>query len=238
MKILITGGAGSLGKEFVKQFRKDHDVIAIDNNEWAVASNPGTILCDYDEFNYEAYPLDLVVHTAAYKHVDLGENNPDAFIDNNIVKTLKLFKRLQSQATPFIFISTDKAVRPVNLYGFTKAIGEKLALFYGGHIARLGNLIGSNGSVIPLWEEQLKNNEPLTITNLDMERYLIDIDEAVRQVIFQYEQGERIIIPKMEKVKLVHLVETVLRQHNKPIDYPINIIGLRPGEKMVEEMEW
>jgi UDP-N-acetylglucosamine 4,6-dehydratase len=247
MKIVVTGGAGSIGRAFVRLLNKDHKIIAIDSNEWAVAEfqkefpKVEVILGDFIDYDFYHQP-DLVIHCAAYKHINLGEENPEAFIQNNIIKTLDFFKRLNELGTDFIFISTDKAVKPISLYGSTKYIGEKLAYYYGGVVARLGNVIGSSGSVIPVWEKCIREERPIPITDERMVRYFIDEMTAVSQIWALYHTGERTIIPTMQKVRLLDFLAEVLKKHgyDKASDYKpgVEIIGLRPGEKLEEELEW
>jgi len=242
-RVLVTGGAGSLGQCFVNLLTASplYEVISIDNNEWAVAANGGRLM-DFDDFDFEAEPIDCVIHCAAYKHIDLGENNPVPFIITNIVKTMYMFMKLQRHGIPFVFISTDKAVQPISLYGFTKAIGEKLALFFGGSLARLGNIISSSGSVIPLWEKAIANQEPIPITDERMTRYFIEGADAANQIWWEFQNGERVIIPKCQKIRLLDLLTEVLKKHgyDNASDYEpgITVIGMRPGEKLEEVLEW
>lgn len=244
MNILITGAAGSLGRAFIRLLQNDNDLICIDNAEWAVAEFKSEfpkvpiMLEDFSEWKYDQHPVDLVIHCAAYKHLPLGEDNPNSFIDNNIIKTRKLFAQAYKNNADILFISTDKAVEPCNLYGYTKAIGEKLAKFYNGYIARCGNFLNSSGSVIPVWEKALKENKPLPVTDLDMKRFLIDLDDAARQIWNGYLTKEKLIIPKCQEVTVAGMIRTLLMINNKPIDYPLDIIGIREGEKMVEKLRW
>ena len=247
MKILITGGAGSIGKAFARMLHKDHKIIVIDSNEWAVAElkkdfpEMEVILGDFANYDFYHNP-DLVIHAAAFKHVNLGEENPEAFIENNIIKTMDFFKACNERGTDFIFISTDKAVRPISLYGSTKYIGEKLTYYYGGVVARLGNVIGSSGSFIPIWEKCIREERPIPITDEKMVRYFIEEMDAVSQIWALYHQGERTIIPIMEKVRLLDMLSKVLKKHGYESvnDYTpgVEIIGIRPGEKIEEELEW
>ena len=244
-KVLITGGAGSLGRAFIKTLHSER-VCVVDSNEWAVAEAQKLfpkvefILGDFTSVDLEDF--DYVIHCAAYKHVDLGENNPESFIDNNISKTIKLFKECSRLRIPFLFISTDKAVKPINLYGFTKAIGEKLALFYGGSVGRCGNILGSSGSVIPLWEQAIENKLPIPITDPNMVRYVIEDIDAATYLWMTFLEGERVIIPLCKEVRLLDMLSDVLKRHGyeRAEDYKpgIEIIGMRPGEKLREELEW
>jgi FlaA1/EpsC-like NDP-sugar epimerase len=231
MKILITGGAGSLGREFVK-YLKDHDVTIVDSSEWAIAEMTcKKILGDFADIDVKGY--DLVIHTAAYKHINLCEENPDACIDNNISKTQDLFKRCHKYGVRNLFISTDKSVRPISLYGFTKSIGERLCWHYGGQVARCGNFYGSSGSVIPIWEKAFKEGKPLPITDPEMTRFMISTEEVVKQIWQVFLDGKKLIIPEMgEPIKLKDLVDKLYP------NYPTEIIGIRPFEKMEEVLRW
>ena len=201
MKILITGCAGTLGKAFVRLLQTDNEVTGIDNNEWAVATfknefpNVKVILKDFDKWSFNQEPCDLLIHCAAYKHVDLGECEPHTFIENNVTNTAKLFAEAYKYNTDILFISTDKAVEPISTYGFTKALGEKLCLHYNGYVARSGNVLSSTGSVIPVWEQAIKEGKPIKITDQKMRRYIIDDKDCVEQIWKGYLKKEKLIIP-------------------------------------------
>ncbi len=245
MKVLITGGAGSLGRAFIKTLH-NVSVTVVDSNEWAVAEcqklfpDVEFILGDFTDVELE--PYDYVIHCAAYKHVDLGQNNQESFVSNNIIKTMKLFKELHRLRTPFLFISTDKAVKPINFYGFTKAIGEELALYYGGSVGRCGNLLASSGSVIPIWEQAIKDKLPIPITDINMIRYVIEDIQAATVLWNEFLEGNKVIIPLCKEVRLLDMLSDVLKRHgyNSAEEYTpgVEIIGIRPGEKLREEMEW
>jgi len=242
MRILITGIAGSIGGTFAN-YLKEHEVFGIDSNEWAVAEfkqkHPDikVLLEDFVEWKFDQDPADLVIHCAAYKHVNLGEENINSFIDNNIIKTRKLFAEAYKHNTDILFISTDKAVEPISLYGYTKAIGEKLAFYYNGKVARLGNVLNSSGSVIPVWEQVIRENKPLPVTDIKMKRYVIELDDAVNQIWQQYQEGNQLIIPKCRQITMIELIKVVMDNHELK-DYPIQIIGKRKGEKIEEKMRW
>jgi len=235
MTILITGIAGSLGKAFTKLLQDEHNLIGYDNNEWSVAEfqrefpKVKVLLEDFSEWKFDQDPVDLVIHCGAYKHLSLGEENPNAFIDNNIIKTRKLFAEAFKNNADILFISSDKAVEPCNLYGYTKAIGECLAKEYEGYIARCGNFLNSSGSVIPVWEKALKENKPIPITDIDMKRFVIEVDDAARQIWTGYNQGHKLIIPDCKEVNITSLM---------PKGAEFEIIGIRPGEKMREKLRW
>lgn len=243
MEILITGAGGTLGKAFINELRAKHQLIALDNAEWAVAElqkeypEIEVILDDFSEWKYDQHPVDLVIHCAAYKHVELGQSNIDSFIDNNIFKTRKLFDEAYKHNTDILFISTDKAVEPISLYGYTKAIGELLCKQYNGTVARLGNILSSTGSVIPVWEKCIEQNIPLQVTHPDMQRYVIEAEEASKLIWDGYKKGKKLIVPDLPLVSIVDLAKQVLAKHNRT-DLDIEYVGTRPGEKMVEKMRW
>lgn len=243
--ILITGYAGSLGTAFTKHLLLlGHEIIGVDNNEWAVASfgrydNLTQILGDYSEQNYPK--VDVVIHCAAYKHVDLGESNSWEFVENNVNKYKRFLDKIKTDK--LLFISTDKAVEPISVYGYTKAIGEALTRQNGGVVARCGNFLSSSGSVIPLWEGQIERSEPISITDERMTRYVIDLQSAVVQIWQQFRDGLQLIVPEMgEPKKLIDILGEVLkRQGFGSVDSyapGIKIIGIRDGEKLEEKLKW
>lgn len=245
MNIIITGGGGTLGQAFARLLYKDHKVTIIDNNEWSLAQcdlSVEKLLMDFKDWRFCDHPCDLVIHCAAYKHVNLGEENVEAFIENNISKTTRLFKEAYKYNADILFISTDKAVEPCSLYGYTKAIGEDVCMALGGHVVRLGNILSSSGSVIPLWEEKIKNKAPIPITDERMVRYWIEDYDAVNQIWDMYKSGKKLIIPQCKEIRLLDLLTKVLNRHGyeKVQDYEsgVEIIGLRPGEKLKEKLRW
>ena len=246
MKIIITGGCGSIGKAFINLLKDKHRLIVVDHSEWAMAELRDTYpqvsfcLCDFKDYRFT--DEDVVIHLAAYKHVDLGEGNILAFIDNNIVKTKVLFDKASEKDVKLLYVSTDKAVEPISSYGMTKFLGEKLAIEYGGQVARLGNIINSSGSVIPIWEKAIAEKKPIKITDPGMSRYVIEADDAVKQIWKGFLKGDKLIIPKMERHMLMEIVDEVLKKHGymSRDDYSpgFTIIGKRPGEKINEKLLW
>ena len=245
--VLVTGGGGSLGRAFVNLLRKNYRVLALDNNEWAIAElrkekNVETMLMDYVDFDFDTNPVDYVIHCAAYKHVGLGESNPTAFVENNIFKVDVFFQNMYRRAIPYVFISSDKAVSPVGLYGATKMVGERLAQRYGGAVARLGNILNSSGSVIPLWEEAIKKGEPIQVTDERMMRFFIEDYEAVMQIWDKFKSGEKLIIPNCTEIRLLDLLTLVLQRHGykKASDYKPGVVmtGMKKGEKLREVLKW
>jgi UDP-N-acetylglucosamine 4,6-dehydratase len=246
-RVCITGGAGSLGKAFVRLLHTDYDVTVVDNNEWAIAEmrpefpDVTFILGDFAAPNDEYY--DYHIHLAAYKHIDLGETNPLPFIENNINKTIKYYQDIEANSVKILYVSTDKAVEPISLYGMTKAIAEKLTHHYGGSVARLGNILNSKGSVIPVWEAAIEKGEPIKITDERMARYVIEDNEAAGFVWSRFLAGDKLIVPtQMKEVRIMDILSDVLKRHGyeKASDYPagVEVIGMRPGERLREKLLW
>jgi len=248
-KVLITGAGGTVGRAFVRLLTsKKIDVVAVDNNEWALAEVKNdypdiTIdLSSFADVDLDYYTPDAIIHCAAYKHVNFGEKEIDEFVRNNVVYTSKLFRTTHRYGIPTLFISTDKAVEPLSVYGYTKAIGEALAKKYNHSVARMGNILSSSGSVIPTWEKQIKDNLPITITDQRMTRFVIEDYDAASQIWHKFIQHDKFIVPEMKEVRLMDLLAEVLKRHgyNKPEDYKAGVveIGIRPGEKLKEKVKW
>ena len=246
--VLITGGAGSLGKAFVKLLHKDYHVVVVDNSEWAISElqtefpDLSTVLADFSTMPL-AEDYDFVIHCAAYKHVGLGEENVAEFIDNNLTKTVEFYKRLDKiRVGQLLYISTDKAVEPISAYGMTKALAERLTWQIGGQVARSGNFIGSSGSVIPVWEKQIREGKPVSITDERMVRYVIDLDEGAKQIWAKFLENERLIVPEMREVRIMDLLADVLKRHAymNPQAYEpgVTVIGIGAGEKLREKLKW
>lgn len=239
--ILITGFAGSIGGEFTRQLlQAGKEVVGVDNNEWAVAQFENHPKLTKRLMNCKDITgtFDLVIHCAAYKHVDLVENNQDSGLENNVMVTRELFKNVRF--SKFLFMSTDKTVEPASFYGWTKHEGEQMTKEHGGIVARLGNILASTGSVIPRWERCIDEGIPLPVTDPKMTRYMIPVDEAVFKMLKLLRKAKpgQVIIPEMgEPIVLSDLIKKVLEKKGLK-DYPIDIIGLRPGEKINEKLKW
>lgn len=242
MNILITGSTGTIGKAFVDfLISEGHSVCGIDHNEERVATAYiPTQLGEFDDADLSY--VDLVIHMAAFKHIDLCETNTNACVVNNVIRTHRLFQRAHEAGVKILFMSTDKAVEPTSMYGFSKALGEGMAKEYGGAYARSGNVLLSTGSVLNIWEEAIKNNLPIKVTHPDMKRYFISPENLVKRIWRQYEAGITEIIPEMDShMKLVDMAEDLLKKHGytKETYKPgIEFIGLRPGEKLEEKLQW
>ncbi len=247
--ILITGGAGSVGSFLTKRFLEYpvKSVRVIDIDEHALfklkRSTPssklrlllGNIL-DKDRLKMAANGVDIVIHTAAVKNIEISEFNPLETINININGTVNLIKMaIENKPEKFLNISTDKAADPSTLYGTTKQLTERLTSWAGHHApgtkfatVRFGNVFESRGNVFEVWNEEVKNKIPLSITDPTMKRYLFHIDEAV-DFIFQclliMNKGE-IFIPKMKLYKMKDIASKISKKQK--------IIGLRKGEKISE----
>lgn len=249
MTVIVTGFAGTVGDAFTRYFLESgHDVIGVDNNEWAVASYPDhpKLTKILDEFYVIASRLstkarnnvDMVVHCAAYKHVDLIEANHASARKNNVDHTQELYNRFPRAHV--IFISTDKAVNPVSFYGETKQEGENMTLKHErGIVFRFGNIYDSHGSVIPRWYKAVANKEPLPVTDMNMKRWVITADEAVKKCMEAAESSFHgmIVIPNMgQPLTLRQMVADFLFKAGLPLDYPTKVIGIRPGERLEERL--
>lgn len=241
--VLITGGAGSVGREFVRLLKDDYKVTVVDSNEWAVAElqqefpDVRVKLADFSSLS--GVRTNYILHLAAYKHVNLGETNIADFVENNVSKTIEFYKK--AKCNRLLYLSTDKAVEPISAYGATKMLAERLTWSVGGQVARCGNFLHSSGSVIPVWEKAIKDSQPIPITDEKMTRYVCKMDEAVKEIWERFLKGERLIIPKSDHVKLLDLLNDVLKKHNltiKKYKPGIKTIGIRPGEKMTEKLKW
>jgi FlaA1/EpsC-like NDP-sugar epimerase len=203
----------------------------------------------------ETWHPDTVYHAAAYKHVPLVEHNPVEGIRNNVVGTLVTARACEAAGvSDFVLISTDKAVRPTNVMGTTKRLAEMVlqALAAQGSgtrfsMVRFGNVLGSSGSVVPLFRKQIKNGGPITITHEDITRYFMTIPEAAQLVIqagamavggevFVLDMGDPVRIIDLAK-RMIELSGLNVRDHDNPEgDIEIEVVGLRPGEKLYEEL--
>ena len=265
--VLVTGGGGSIGSELCRQIAKaDPKTLVIfdiyENNAYDIQQEllrdfPNldlrTIIGsvrDYDRLErvFKQFKPELVYHAAAHKHVPLMEVSPNEAIKNNSLGTLNAVKLADKyKVKKFVLISTDKAVRPTNVMGASKRICEMIIQTYDkiskntDYVAvRFGNVLGSNGSVIPLFLKQIEKGGPVTVTHEKMERFFMTIPEAVSLVLQAgcYAKGGEIFVLDMGKpVKIYDLAEKLIRYkgYEPNVDIPIKITGLRPGEKLYEE---
>ena len=265
--ILVTGGGGSIGSELCRQIarfkpRKLAIFDIYENNAYDIQNE---LLRRYKDLNLdviigsirdkkrineiiEKEKPDVIFHAAAHKHVPLMENNPREAIKNNVFGTLNLAQAADRYGVKrFVMISTDKAVNPTNVMGATKRICEMIVqsmneISKTEFVAvRFGNVLGSNGSVIPLFKKQIEEGGPVTVTHPDVVRYFMTIPEAAQLVIqagAMANGGEIFILDMGEPVKIIDLAKDLIRfsGFEPNVDIPIKITGLRPGEKLFEEL--
>ena len=264
--ILITGAAGSIGGELSRQIAKQRfkKLVLLDQAESPLydlqqslnLNNSDKIKCVVGDVRdlvfldhlFNQYNFDIVFHAAAYKHVPLMEDNPYEAIWTNVVGSKNLADlSLKYNVKKFVMISTDKAINPTNVMGATKRAAEiYVSSCYGkGNtsfvITRFGNVLGSNGSVIPLFEKQMSEGGPLTLTHPDITRYFMTIPEAcqlVQEAAVMGQGGEIFVFDMGSSVKIMDLAKRMIRLkgYRYPEDIDIKIVGLRPGEKIFEEL--
>lgn len=269
--ILVTGAAGSIGSEITKQICKYNPkiIIAIDIAETPLHNlkldiSDKTLIAhtkiiyktlsiiDYNGLKsvFDQYNPDIVYHAAAFKHVPLMEDNPKCAVENNIIGTFNLLKLVNENSTfKFIYISTDKAVNPTNVMGATKRFSELLVQYFSKLdsnksiyvTTRFGNVLGSNGSVIPRFQQLIDNNTAITLTSAKITRYFMTIPEACSLVLdaSTFGKNSQIFVFDMGKpVKILDLAKKMLLLNglNPESEDYIKYIGLRPGEKLTEEL--
>ncbi|WP_071304651.1 polysaccharide biosynthesis protein [Francisella tularensis] len=257
--VLVTGAGGSIGSEIVRQCIKYQakELILVDHSEFNLYKiteecshfNINSVLCSVCDRKalaevFEKYTPNIVFHAAAYKHVPLVEENISRAIRNNILGTKNAIDlAIEAGVESFILISTDKAVRPTNVMGATKRVCElylqnvdpkntKLAA------VRFGNVLGSSGSVIPKFEEQIRNGGPVTVTHPEITRYFMLIPEACELVLQAgaiAKNSEVFVLDMGQPVKIIDLAKQFIKLSGRD-DINIEIIGLRPGEKLYEEL--
>ena len=257
-RILVTGGTGTLGNEIVRAILKfDPEIIRIFSRdeikqhelqqELASHRNLRYLLGDIrDERRLEQAleGIDIVYHTAALKHVLACEYNPFEALKTNILGTQNLIEAaIKTSVKKVILTSTDKAANPCNTMGVSKLMAERLftaANYYKGKhktvfaTIRLGNVLGSRGSIIPIVERQIKDNGPITITDYKMTRFVMTLDQALKLIftVTQCARGGEIFISKMKVMRICDLIKEMIK--GKSIR--IKEIGLQPGEKLYEEL--
>lgn len=265
--VLVTGGGGSIGSELCRQVARfnPEKLIIFDIYENSAYDIQNELLRKYEKLNlkvligsirdrnrvdeiFKAEKPDVVFHAAAHKHVPLMEASPKEAIKNNVFGTLNLVQAADKyKVKRFVMISTDKAVNPTNIMGASKRICEMIIQSIDVNsetefvAVRFGNVLGSNGSVIPLFKKQIENGGPVTVTHKDVIRYFMTIPEAAQLVIqagAMAKGGEVFVLDMGEPVRIMDLAKDLIRLSGfEPgVDIPIEIIGLRPGEKLYEEL--
>jgi FlaA1/EpsC-like NDP-sugar epimerase len=279
--ILVTGAAGSIGSELVRQLVKLEPsvVVLCDNSESPlhelelemaeVAPSIAVVpyianICDKTRMQqlFEVYEPSVVYHAAAYKHVPMMEKNPSVAVLNNVMGTKMLAElSVEFGVEKFVMISTDKAVNPTNVMGASKRIAEIFTQAYNNHVnrqykksgpvygvpptrfitTRFGNVLGSNGSVIPRFKQQLEKGGPLTVTHPEITRYFMTIPEACQLVLeagAMGQGGEIFVFDMGQPVKIAELANKMIRMSGREPGKDIQVVytGLRPGEKLYEEL--
>lgn len=265
--VLVTGGGGSIGSELCRQIatHKPKQLVIVDIYENSVYDIQQELKGKYPELDlvvliasvrntnrmnyiFSTYHPDIVYHAAAHKHVPLMEDSPTEAIKNNVFGTFKTAQAAaMSGVRRFVMISTDKAVNPTNIMGASKRICEMIIQTFDKHYetefvaVRFGNVLGSNGSVIPLFRKQIAAGGPVTVTHPDIIRYFMTIPEAVSLVLQAgaYARGGEIFVLDMgEPVKILDLAQNLIKLSGYRVgeDIKIEFTGLRPGEKLYEEL--
>ena len=265
--ILVTGGGGSIGSELCRQIaaHEPKRLIIFDiyeNNAYDIQNELRRDYPDLDlvtligtvrdeirmNFVFEKYKPDIVYHAAAHKHVPLMEDSPNEAIKNNVFGTLATVKAADKYGVSrFVMISTDKAVNPTNIMGASKRLCEMIIQYYNKHsdtdfvAVRFGNVLGSNGSVIPLFKKQIEKGGPVLVTHPDIIRYFMTIPEAVSLVLQAgalAKGGEIFVLDMGQPVKILDLAENLIRLsgYTPGVDMEIVFTGLRKGEKLYEEL--
>lgn len=266
-KILIIGGTGALGRTLVRRYqdtnnvmvlsRDEHKQVNMRNMDWVNDSvrykigdvkDPDSIRSAIEEFRPQ-----VVINAAAIKHVPVCEDNPFESVNVNIIghqNLIQQIERSKHQVETLIFVSTDKACKPINVYGMSKAIAERLYIEYAKRttrkvcLVRYGNVLESTGSVIPFFKNLLAADEKfLPITHFHMTRFLLTLDRATDLIDWAYNEITShgcIAVPKVESFSIVDIANALIRSTGQHVE--LREVGVRPGEKMHEEMisqeEW
>jgi FlaA1/EpsC-like NDP-sugar epimerase len=263
--VLVTGAAGSIGSELCRQVLEYNPstLICLDQSETGIfyleqeLSKTKTVaqtvycvgdICDSQRVRciFAEYRPDAVFHAAAYKHVPVMERNVHEALKNNVFALLNLLQVAEhNECGSFILISSDKAVNPTSVMGATKRIGELIISQRPTNgmrcvSVRFGNVLGSNGSVVPLFQEQLRRNQPLSITHPEIKRFFMTAREAVSLVLQAFaigDRGDTLVLDMGEPIRIVDLASTLIRMFGKSErEVGISFTGLREGEKLNEEI--
>ncbi len=267
-KIMVTGACGTVGKELVRQLLEDYEVaelVAIDNNESELFfqeqrflrfSNSRFLLGDVRDLGKLERTMsgvNIVFHAAAYKHVVLCERSPFEAVQTNILGVQNVIQAARAAGVErVIFTSSDKAANPTNVMGTSKLMGERLITAANVNCGnsktiftstRFGNVLGSRGSVIPIFKEQIRKGRPVTLTDSDMTRFIMSVRGAVRLVIDSalLACGGEVLVTKMPVIRIKDLAEVMIeelapRYGHDSQNVRIEVIGCKPGEKLYEEL--
>jgi len=267
-RILVTGGTGTVGRELVRYlFSKKPEVVRIYSrdeskqfeliHEFGVDRDDVRFLIgdvrDKDRLRRAMEEIDIVFHAAALKHVYSCEYNPFEAIKTNVFGIQNVIDAaMEENVSKVIFTSSDKAANPSNVMGTTKLLGEKLitaANYYKGNrktvftSVRFGNVVGSRGSIVPLFLEQIKKGGPVTITHPDMTRFVMGIDDAVKLIInaADWTRGGEVFVSKMDALRIADLIDVMIEDYApkfgfEPSKIKVKTIGVKAGEKLYEEL--
>ncbi|MBI5351359.1 MAG: polysaccharide biosynthesis protein [Chloroflexi bacterium] len=266
-RVLVTGAGGSIGRELSRQIarRNPAELVLLGHGENSIFEILLELQSNYPSLKlvpiiadirnvqrldsvFTTYQPQIVFHAAAHKHVPLMEANPVEAITNNVIGTRNIVQAsLAHNVERFVLISTDKAVRPSSIYGATKRLAEMIVLDAAREnqrafsVVRFGNVLGSRGSIIPIFKNQIANGRPVTITHPDMVRFFMTIPEAVYLVLQSSSMqngGEVFVLNMGQPIRILDLAEDLIRlsglEPNKDVE--ITFTGIRPGEKLVEEL--
>ena len=266
--ILVTGACGTVGRELIRQLLQKQqagELIALDNNEselffleqqFSEYSQTSFFLADVrdrDRLSDKMKGVDWVFHTAAYKHVRQCERSPFEAVQTNILGVQNIiYAAIENSVERVIFTSSDKAVNPTNVMGTSKLMGERLITAANSNLrgdgpifasTRFGNVLGSRGSVIPVFRDQIRRGGPVTLTDPEMTRFIMTIEEAVRLVIDSgiLSRGGEVFVTKMPAIRIKDLAEVMVEElaaayGHQAADIEIQIVGHQPGEKLYEEL--
>ena len=264
-KVLIIGGTGALGQALIKRYNKDNKIIIFSRDEHKHVN----LMNEYDDLEshlgdirdkdsiincFNKFKPNVVINTAALKHVPICETNSVESVKTNILGHQNVIESIRefNEIETLIFVSTDKACKPINIYGMCKAISEKLYSNYAETetdtkvvTVRYGNVLESTGSVIPYFKQLLRDGSDfLPITHPDMTRFLITLDDAVELIDWTYNHPfshGKIAVPKIKSMKMVDLARCLIKNYGDN-SIELKTVGIRPGEKLHEEMiseeEW
>jgi FlaA1/EpsC-like NDP-sugar epimerase len=266
-RVMITGGGGSIGSELCRQIARLNPVelIVVDNGEFALYRIDHELHSDFPDLIFYSvlgdicdsatvekvigeYKPDMIFHAAAYKHLPILQTQVREAFRNNVLGTMRLAEAAERHGVgTFVLISTDKAVNPANVMGATKRVAEMYCQNMGSSsqtryiTVRFGNVLNSNGSVVPLFKEQIAKGGPVTVTHPEISRYFMTISEAsqlIMQAAVLGKGGEIYVLDMGEPVKITYLAEQLIRLSGKEPGKDIEIVytGLRPGEKLFEEL--
>lgn len=268
-KILLIGGTGALGRTLIRLYqnsnhikvlsRDEHKQVNLISSDWINKETVSFMIGDVKDKNsilnaIEDYKPDIVINAAALKHVPVCEINPFESVNVNIIghqNLLEAVRRSTHKIETLIYVSSDKACKPVNIYGMCKAISERLYIEFAKKqteikvcLVRYGNVLESTGSVIPYFKQLISEDSSfLPITDERMTRFLLTLEEAARLIEWSYNSPNshgKIAIPKVKSFKITDIANALLKHYKK--DIPLKIVGIRKGEKLHEEMisseEW